>query len=100
MGGPDGAEYPATGIYQDIELHKKITSTDEVGDDFKVTTDLDLPKILLFTGLFEDVYGKTKLTFIYEHPTLADRDKHIAMGVDQGWNSSLDKLEEYIATKN
>ena len=100
MVGPDGAEYPAIGIYQDIELHKKITSTDEFGDDFKVTTDLDLPKILLFTGLFEDVDGKTKLTLIYEHPTPEDRDKHIAMGVDQGWNSSLDKLEEYIETKN
>lgn len=98
MVGPDGTEYPAVGIFQEIEMYKKITSTDEFGDDFKATSDLDLPKILLFTALFEEEGNKTKLTLIYEHPTAEDREKHIAMGVDQGWNSSLDKLEEFITT--
>jgi len=93
----EGKEYPAVGIFQEIELYKKITSTDEFGEDFHETTDLDLPKILLFTALFEDHGDKTKLTLIYEHPTPEDLEKHITMGVDQGWNSSLDKLEKYIA---
>ncbi len=94
-----GNEYPAIGVYKEIVKHKKISSTDEFGEDFKAKTEIDLPKILLFTGLFEEVGDQTKITLIYEHATEADKLKHLNMGMEQGWNSSLDKLVEFLEKK-
>jgi len=95
-----GNEYPAIGVFREIVPFEKIISSDDFGEEFKSSTDMDLPKPMLFTTLFEDLGDKTKLTLIYEHASAEDRAKHEKMGVVSGWNSSLDKLAEYmIATK-
>lgn len=100
MIGPDGKEYPGTGIYQEIVPIEKIVSSDDFGDDFTLPEGLtkdDLPQGLVQTYLFDDLGERTKLTIIVSHPTLEDKKKHEAMGVVEGWNSSLDKTEEYLA---
>ncbi|MBP6335364.1 MAG: SRPBCC domain-containing protein [Bacteroidia bacterium] len=94
-----GNEYPAVGFFKEIVKHKKITSSDDFGDDFKSQTKMDLPNILLFTALFEDIGDRTKLTLIYKHPTELDRIKHEKLGVITGWNSSLDKLQKFMQIK-
>lgn len=100
MIGPDGTEYPSHGIFKEIVPIEKIVTTDEFGDGFEEIESMknvDLPEILTQTYLFDDLGERTKLTIIVDHPTVEDRKKHEAMGVIEGWNSSLDKIEEYIA---
>jgi len=99
MVGPDGKEYPGTGVYKEIVPIEKIVTTDEFGEGFEEShPDMDLPQGMVTTALFDDLSDKTKLTLIISHPTVEDRKKHEAMGVVDGWNSSLDKANEYITT--
>ena len=100
MVGPDGTEYPASGTYKEIVPIEKIVTTDEFGDGFdeiEAMKDVDLPQGMVTTYLFDDLGERTKLTLITSHPTVEDKQKHEAMGVVDGWNSSLDKAEEYFA---
>ena len=100
MVGPDGTEYPSSGVFQEIVPIEKIVTTDEFGDgfeDIEQMKDVDLPQGMVTTFLFDDLGERTKLTIITAHPTAEDREKHEAMGVVGGWNSSLDKAEEYFA---
>ena len=100
MIGPDGTEYPATGVYQEIVPIEKIVTTDEFGEGFEEIESMknvDLPKGMISTFLFDDLGARTKLTVITAHPTVEDRKKHEEMGVVDGWNSSFDKLDEYLA---
>ncbi len=94
-----GNEYPAVGIFKEIVKYKKLTSTDDFTEEFRAKTNVDLPRVMLFSMLLEDEGGKTKLTLTYEHASAEDKQKHINMGVEQGWNSMLDKAEEYLKTK-
>jgi uncharacterized protein YndB with AHSA1/START domain len=102
MIGPDGTEYPSHGVFQEIVPIEKIVTTDEFGEGFEEIESMknvDLPKILTQTYLFDDLGPRTKLTIIVAHPTAEDKAKHEAMGVLEGWNSSLDKLAEHLATQ-
>ena len=97
MIGPDGAEYPGTGVYREIVPIEKIVTTDEFGEGFEdAHPEMDLPQGMISTFLFDDLGESTKLTLITAHPTVEDREKHEAMGVVDGWNSSFDKLDEYL----
>lgn len=99
MIGPDGTEYPSTGVFQEIVPIEKIVTTDEFGEGIEkieAMKNVDLPQGMVSTFLFDDLGERTKLTLITSHPTVEDREKHEAMGVVDGWNSSLDKLEEYL----
>lgn len=96
MVGPDGNEYPAEGTFTEIDAPKKFVTTDEFPEDFDDSkTDLPQGKTLL-TALFEDLGEQTKLTLRILHETVQDREKHEKMGVVQGWNSSLQCLEEHL----
>ena len=100
MIGPDGVEYPSTGVFKEIVPIEKIVSTDEFGDgieEIEAMKDVDLPQGMIVTYLFDDLGQRTKLTIITSHPSLEEKKKHEDMGVVAGWNSSLDKAEEYFA---
>ncbi len=100
MVGPDGTEYPSTGVFKEIVPIEKIVTTDEFGEGFdKIESmkNVDLPQGMISTFLFDDLGDRTKLTLITAHPTVEDREKHEAMGVVDGWNSSLDKAAAYLA---
>lgn len=95
-----GNEYPAIGVFKEIVLHKKISSSDEFGDFQSASEKFDFPKVKLFTTLFESMGEQTKLTLIYDHASMIEKEKHIKLGVIGGWNTSLDKLEHYIKIQN
>ena len=100
MIGPDGVEYPSHGVYKEITPIEKIVTTDEFGDGFEeieAMKGVDLPQGMVTTYLFDDLGDRTHLTLITSHPSIEDKEKHEAMGVVDGWNSSLDKAEEYLA---
>lgn len=96
MIGPDGKEYPGKGVYKEVVRPERIVSTDEFGDDFDAGG-ADLPEGMILTVLFDDLGEKTRLTLRVSHPTPADRKKHEDMGVVGGWQSSFDKLDNYLA---
>lgn len=96
----NGTEYPSTGVFQEIVPIEKIVTTDEFGDGYdevEAMKNVDLPQGMISTFLFDDLGERTKLTIITSHPTVEDKKKHEAMGVIDGWNSSLDKLGDALA---
>lgn len=98
MVGPDGTEYPVSGKILEIVPQEKIVTTDEFGDGSgNDHPGMDLPQGIILTVVFEDLGEKTRMTMTISHPTVEDRRKHEAMGVIAGWNSSFDKMDEYLA---
>jgi uncharacterized protein YndB with AHSA1/START domain len=94
MIGPEG-EFPYSGIYKEIVPIEKIVSTDEFDESLKETMP-DLPQGMVVTTLFDDKGEQTDVTIRTLHPTVEDREKHEAMGVEAGWASTLDNLDEYL----
>jgi uncharacterized protein YndB with AHSA1/START domain len=100
MVGPDGTEYPAAGVFKEIVPIEKIVSTDEWGEgteEIEAFKNVDLPQGMILTALFDDLGERTKLTLITSHLTIEDKKKHEEIGVVAGWNSSFDKMDEYLA---
>ena len=99
MIGPDGTEYPSTGVFKEIVPIEKIVTTDEWGEgieNVEALKDVDLPQGMIITQLFDDLGERTKVTLVTSHPTIEDKKKHEDMGVVAGWNSSFDKLDELL----
>lgn len=96
MVGPDGKEYPGSGVFKEIVPLQKIVSTDGFGDDFPEGMDVPQGEMVV-TTTFEDEGTGTKLTIRIMHASVEDRRKHEAMGVGEGWHSSLDCLDEHLA---
>ncbi|MGQ0540356.1 MAG: SRPBCC domain-containing protein [Blastocatellia bacterium] len=98
MIGPDGAEYPFGGVYLEIEPIEKVVSTNEFGEEYtERNPDISMPKIMSVTTLFEDHGTTTRVVIKTTHATAEDRKKHEEMGVVAGWNSSFDKMDDYLA---
>ena len=98
MTGPDGSEYPVIGIFSEVTPPERIVTTDEFGEDYdERMPGVDLPKGLVVTAVFEDLGERSRLILTTSHVTVEDRKKHEAMGVVAGWNSSFDKMDEYLA---
>lgn len=98
MVGPDGKEYPSVGRFIEIVENEKLVATDEFGEGFEY--DKPLPSQMVTTYIFSDHPDGSTLTISVSHPTEADRQKHIDMGVIDGWNSSLDCLEDHLSRKD
>jgi uncharacterized protein YndB with AHSA1/START domain len=91
-------EYPVNGVFSEVTPPERIVTTDEFGDDYEQRMPgVDLPKGLVATAVFDDLGTRTRLTLTTSHATVEDRKKHEAMGVVAGWNSSFDKMDEYLA---
>jgi uncharacterized protein YndB with AHSA1/START domain len=96
MLGPAGEEFPFSGVFQEIVPIEKVVSTDEFDESLHETMP-DLPKGLVVTTLFDEQGPKTLVTIRTIHGTVEDRKKHEAMGVVAGWESSFEKMDEYLA---
>lgn len=85
---PDGNEFIAEGVYQEIEEGKKIVTS----ADFKpMTIGVELHILL------EEEGDKTKFTFLVVHETEEYCKQQEAMGFYNGWGSTFDRLQEYLA---
>ena len=85
-------------MFREIVPPERIVTTDEFGEGIEKVMDGDLPQGMVVTALFEDLGNQTKLTIHVLHESASDRRKHEEMGVVAGWNSSLDCLDEHLAT--
>lgn len=91
----DGKEYPSTGEFREISKHERIVATDEFGEDM-IEAMPDLPTGMVATTTFHETDGQTRLTITIMHQSVEDRQTHEKMGVIDGFNEQLDKLNEYL----
>jgi len=109
MHGPEGSEWDkdmySAGVYKEIVPHEKLVVTDYFSDEQgnkmtpeKQGMDTDFPDEMEVTVLFETVEnGKTRLSVTYPKPeTEAQLAAMLKSGMEEGWQSSLNKLEKSL----
>lgn len=85
---PDGREYWASGAYREIVPPERLVFTYRGEVEGGIDT--------LVTVTFEEVDGRTRLTFHQApFPTVADRDSHIT-----GWGECLGRLQADVERQN
>jgi uncharacterized protein YndB with AHSA1/START domain len=98
----EGRTIWSTGVYREIVPYERIVYTDSFADEngnvvsaSHYGMDGDIPLEMLVTVTFEAIGAKTRLTLRHAgHPASE------AAGADTGWNESLDKLAELLASGN
>jgi uncharacterized protein YndB with AHSA1/START domain len=112
MQGPAGSEWDKVnysgGEYKEIIPNKKIVVTDyfcdEAGNKVAPTEAgmpiADFPEESTVTVLFDDQGdGTTKLSIVYAEPeTDAQWEAMLKSGMNEGWNSSLNKFEKVLTS--
>ena len=92
MRGPDGAEYPMTGVFREIAAPERLVFTN-------VAVDKEGHPLLegLTTVTFAHEGGKTKLTLRTRAVGLVAQAARMLEGMEAGWTQSIDRLEEHVA---
>lgn len=96
MVGTNGQEHAVVGIFETILEPEKIVTTDNFGEGHEAVGVAEMPGILKLIVELEDLGEHTRLTLTQTHTTEAEKEKHRAMGVMQGWASSFEKIDEYL----
>lgn len=94
MRAPDGAEYPASGVYLEVVPNARLVFTDAFEDGW-------VPSAKPFmTGIvtFEPRDGKTLYTARAGHWTVEDREAHERMGFHEGWGICAEQLARVAAS--
>jgi uncharacterized protein YndB with AHSA1/START domain len=102
MRGPDGTDYWSRGVYREIVEPERIVSTDSFSDkDGNVVEPTSYgmsaawPREALLTLTLAEHEGATTLTLEHRVGSAPETERTMC---EQGWNESLDKLAEYLAT--
>src|SRR5882757_6166727 len=93
MRGPDGNEFPNSGVYLEVVKNERLVFTDAYTRAWEPSQKPFMTVILTF----EDAGGKTKYTARVRHWTVADREAHEKMGFHQGWGQCADQLAALVA---
>jgi len=96
MRDPEGTEYPACGIFLDIEKGSRIVLTDAYDAGWKPNPAIFFTAVITFDPLPD---GGTRYTARALHWTEENCKKHKEMGFHEGWAQCLDQLIE-IAKQN
>jgi len=109
MRSPDGIDYPLTGTYLEIVRPERLVMTCSVKEhpaDWHALVRQNRPKTagepaqdFLWTVTFEDQGGKTRLIIRSHFAAAADRDALVKIGMETGWNQSLDRLRDLLAAQ-
>lgn len=94
MRGPDGTDMPNRGVYLEVVENERLVFTDAYTEAWKPSDKPFMTVILTF----EDLGGKTRYTARVRHWTVADRERHEAMGFHKGWGICADQLAALAAT--
>lgn len=105
MCGPDGAEYPFTGVYREVVEPERLVMTGSTGEHPAEWHELlkthlkggNAPREFLWMATFAEQGGKTRLTVRLSFESAAIRDAMVKMGMNEGWSQSLDRLAEALA---
>ncbi|WP_237213159.1 SRPBCC family protein [Falsiroseomonas oryziterrae] len=88
MEGPSGERFDNAGCWLEVVPQSRLVFTDALGPGFRPT---GKP---FFTGTltFEETPEGTRYTAWVQHKDAGDRDRHAAMGFEEGWGKALDQL--------
>jgi uncharacterized protein YndB with AHSA1/START domain len=88
---PDGSEHGFGGKYREIKPYSRLVST------FRYDGYPDAESVE--TSVFEEPEpGKTLLVVTVLHSSVANRDGHVASGMESGASESHDRLAELLAS--
>ena len=91
MHGPDGRDYENRVTYEEIDPPSRLVYRHGGGDDIE-------PVQFKSTLTFEDLNGKTRLTWHGRFPTAAERTRVIKeYGADKGLLQTMARLAEFLA---
>ena len=92
MKGPDGTVYPMAGIFMEIIEPERLVFTSTAMQDENGTWQLEVFNTISFDG--EE--GNTKLTVNASVVKQTARSAPAIAGMEQGWQESLDKLNDLL----
>jgi uncharacterized protein YndB with AHSA1/START domain len=91
MQGPDGTVYPSPGVFREVsEPDRLVMSMRLVNDEGESLIEA------LQTVMFAEENGKTRVTLEVELVHVAPEAADAAAGAKEGWDETLDRLEEYL----
>jgi uncharacterized protein YndB with AHSA1/START domain len=88
MRDPEGAEYPARGVYLEVVENERIVTTDAYLAGWMPSEKPFMTAIISFA----DEDGGTRYTAIARHWTAEDRKTHEEMGFHEGWGQCANQL--------
>jgi uncharacterized protein YndB with AHSA1/START domain len=92
MTSPDGMVFPVKGIFHEVEPFQKIVFTSQAFEDENGNCQLQVLNTVIFTGDKERSEFTLEAKLLKATPVV----KESLDGMRQGWNQSLDKLEELL----
>lgn len=92
MRSPDGAEFPNTGVYLEIDPGRRLVVTDAYVDGW---TPSRQPFMTLVLDFLQHAGGSLYRARVL-HWSVADREKHEAMGFHQGWPICTEQLAALV----
>lgn len=95
MRGPNGEDVPNEGCYLEVKPHERLSWTDALSAGFRPRDGGFLTGVLEFA----DAEGGTRYRARALHKNVEDKEKHEAMGFEQGWGAALDQMVEMIRTE-
>jgi uncharacterized protein YndB with AHSA1/START domain len=106
MRSPDGVDYPLKGIYREVTAPGRLVMNMDLSEHPDAWHDLVDPNRDKSKGrpsldplcavTFEEAGGKTKLTIRMSFESVVLREAMVKMGMEQGWNQSLNRLAELL----
>jgi len=96
MRSPEGQEFPNPGVYLEVVPNRRLVFTDAYIRAWEPSAH----PFMTATISFDDLGGgRTRYTACARHWSVADREKHEAMGFHAGWNQALDQLVELLRSR-
>lgn len=89
MNGPNGEENRIPGQYLEVVAGERLIFTDAFAGDW---VPAGKPFMVGFVELRDAAGGRTDMLWGARHWSAADRDQHLAMGFEKGWNAAADQL--------
>ena len=88
MQGPDGEQHDHTGCWLEVVPHSRLVWTDTLLPGFRPAPNPFVTAVLTL----EEVAEGTRYTATVMHKDAGDRERHEAMGFQEGWGKATDQL--------
>lgn len=91
MGGPNGEHHENEGIYLEVVPMQRLVFTDAYTEGF---VPIEAPFMTGIVELADTPDGGTAMYWAARHWSAENKEKHMAMGFEQGWGAAAAQLEE------
>jgi uncharacterized protein YndB with AHSA1/START domain len=100
MRSPEGQEFPNVGCYLEIVPNERLIWTNALAPGFrpaKLSSELDCNQFAITATIVLAPHDQgTRYTAQVMHADETGREKHAAMGFEQGWGKALDQLVDSV----